>query len=181
MVEAEMRINSGSSWMGTWGSCAGVGLGALWLGSTIAGCSGTSTVGDAGSGADAVPVVDAPAALDVPEIAGRYDEAMFSMHTIEGDRWEIEGMDFSAGFTLTVVNNGEDWAVARNDATNAFSPGLYSRFEWTMSAGSLYYCQVAFDAADEAAALAATRPDRAAPSTSGCGGFPWSLLTPVGP
>jgi hypothetical protein len=69
--------------------------------------------------------------------------------------------------------------VARNDATNAFNPGLFSRFEWVMAGTDLYYCQAVFDAADEAAALSAARPDRATPAASGCGGFPWSLLVPI--
>jgi hypothetical protein len=154
---------------------AAIGVAAIAGGASVAGCGGGSP-----AGTDAGPPVDAPA-VAVIEIEGTYAEGTFSTHTIEGSRWTMSGMDFMAGFTITRVDNAEDWAVARNDATNAFSPDLFSRFEWVSVGSELYYCQAAFDAADEAAAVAATRPDRASPATGGCAGFPWSLLTPAAP
>ncbi len=113
------------------------------------------------------------------EIAGSYTDG-FAQHQIGGVRWTMSGMDFSAGFTVMRVNNDEDWAVAQNDAENAFNPGQWSRFEWVRADGTLYFCQSTFDAATEAAAVGASRPDRSSPATTGCGTFPWSVLTPNG-
>lgn len=110
------------------------------------------------------------------EIAGTYSDG-FATHEIEGDRWTMSGTDFSSGFTLTRVNNDEDWAIAQNDSSNAFSGGLYSRFEWVRVGTDLYFCQAPYDAATEADALSAARPDRSDPATTGCGTFSWSLLT----
>lgn len=133
-------------------------------------------VADGGTHTDARPGSDAGVSI---EIAGRYSDG-FAEHTIAGDRWTMMGMGFSAGFTLTRVNNDEDWAVGQNDATNMFSPSRWSRFEWTRVGTRLFYCQSTFDAETEAEALAAPRPDRSMPEMGGCGGmFPWSELTPI--
>ncbi len=130
-------------------------MGASLMG--VAGCNGGGTTGE------------------TPEIAGTYSDG-FATHTITATRWTMAGMDFSSGFTLTMVNNDEDWAVAQNDAANAFSPSLYSRFEWYEVGGVLYMCQAPFDAATEAAAIDSARPSRTDPATSGCGMFGWSVL-----
>lgn len=164
-----MRIEI--EWMGARAARLALASGAA----CVIGCGG-----GAPAGSDAGLPGDAPAA-SVIEIEGTYEEGTFSTHTIEGNRWTMSGMDFEAGFTITRVDNAEDWAVAQNDATNAFSPGLYSRFEWVTVGSDLYYCQAAYDAADEATAVAATRPDRASPASGGCAGFPWSLLAPAAP
>lgn len=113
------------------------------------------------------------------EIAGVYDDGFGTTITVEGDRWTLSGMDFSAGFTLTHIDNEGHWAVAHNDASNAFSPDLYSRFEWVRVGSDLYYCQAPYDAATEAAAFDAARPDRTDPSSGGCAMFPWSPLHAV--
>lgn len=125
--------------------------------SAMAGCNGGGTTSE------------------TPEIAGTYTDG-FATHTITATRWTMTGMDFSSGFTLTLVNNDEDWAVAQNDTTNAFAPGAYSRFEWFESGGVLYMCQAPFDATTEAAAIDSARPSRSDPATSGCGMFGWSVL-----
>jgi hypothetical protein len=125
----------------------------------VTGCNGGGTTGDA------------------PEIAGRYSDAFGGSHTVTATRWEQSGEGYASGFAFTLVNNAEDWAVAQNDATNEFSPNLYSRFEWVEVGGVLYYCQSAFDAATEEAAIESARPARSDPATTGCGTFPWSALT----
>jgi len=163
-----MRIGIVSSERGlrTW--CA-IALTGLWMGA--AGCGGTSTGTDAGMGGDA------PMSADV-EIEGTYSDG-FATHVIEGSRWTMSGMDFMSGFTITHVDNDADFAIAQNDATNAFSPGLFSRFEWVTVGGDLYMCQSPFDAPTQAAALEAARPDRANPAMTGCGMFGWSLMAPA--
>lgn len=114
---------------------------------------------------------------ETPEIAGTYTDAFGGTHTVTATRWEQTGEGFASGFTITFVNNDEDWAVAQNDATNAFSPSLYSRFEWVEVGGTLYFCQAPYDAATEAAAIDSARPSRTDPATTGCGMFGWSALT----
>ncbi|MBX7194898.1 MAG: hypothetical protein K1X94_22790 [Sandaracinaceae bacterium] len=164
-----MRIDRGSWWLGV--------ASVVCLASCSVGCGGGGTTIDAAVGSDAASSADAPSA-EVIEIEGQYSDG-FATHEILGDRWTMNGMDFSSGFTLTHVDNAEDFAIAQNDATNAFSPSLFSRFEWVRVAGDLYYCQSPYDAATEAAALEAARPDRSDPANSGCGMFGWSLLRPA--
>lgn len=83
-------------------------------------------------------------------------------------------------FHVLRFDAAERWLLARNDAANEFNAGLYSRFDWVEVGGVLWYCQSAFDAASEEDALAASA-NADDPATGGCGGFPWSQLTPGQP
>ena len=77
-----------------------------------------------------------------------------------------------------------NWAamfvIAENDADNAYSAGLWSRFDWAWDGTDLYYCQTAFAEATEADALAVPAADSSDLLNAGCGAydFPWSKLTP---
>ncbi len=135
---------------------------------------------DAGPAGDAGPSADAGPSVPELDIAGTYTDG-FATHTIGGGRWTMSGEGFSSGFAILRVDNDEAWAIARNDASNTYSPNLYSRFEWVRVGGDLYICQAPFDAPSEDAALAAARPDRSSPATAGCGDFGWSQLTPITP
>ena len=81
-------------------------------------------------------------------------------------------------FHISIVSNPDQYLIAQNDAANQFSPSLWSRFDWTQYQGGLYYCQTAYNAATEQAALDAPAADASNPPASGCGGFAWSKLTP---
>ena len=105
-----------------------------------------------------------------------------SRHTISAVLWRQDAEDASVNkFDILKFDNGRDFLVAQNDAGNAYFPGLFSRFDWTVSAGDLYYCQVAYNAADAATAEANMSADRSDPANSGCSGFSWTRLDPVTP
>lgn len=105
-----------------------------------------------------------------------------SKHTISATLWRQDSEDGSINrFDVLTIRNDADYLVAQNDAANAFFPDLYSRFDWTVSAGDLYYCQTAYNAADAPTAEANTSADRSDPAATGCGGFAWTRLDPVTP
>jgi hypothetical protein len=141
---------------------------------TLTACGGGGTTGDAGMASDAA----SPASI---EIAGRYDDGFGTTHVIDADGWSMTFGDSTSLFEFTTIDDVEDFAIARNDPANMFSPGLYSRFEWVRVGGQLYFCQSTFDAPTEAAAIDAARPDRSDPAMTGCATFAWSPLTPVAP
>jgi hypothetical protein len=127
-----------------------------------------------GCGDDAVV---APAAGDsYPDLLGEYDDG-FAAHAVRADRWRIGGDAFLYAF----VDNEAGILVARNTLSNAFSPGLWSRFAWTTHDSRVWYCQVAFDAPTRDEAMAAANPDASDPASGGCSGFSWSTLVPVAP
>jgi len=144
--------------------------------------------GDAGPMIDTALSADAPIAVDAftsPDapasiaVAGSYTDG-FGMQIISNARWELAGPGFMAGFAISRFDNAQGFALAQNDATNMFSPLMWSRFEWFTVGTTLYMCQGPFDAATEAAAMSAPRASRTSPATTGCGGtFPWSVLTPL--
>lgn len=105
------------------------------------------------------------------EIVGNYDDG-FTAHEITDDTWTIG----DEVFHIVEFDNEAGFLIANNDDDNEYFPGLWSRFEWTQSDGTLYYCQPVYDGEDEAAALdGAADPDDL---EMGCGGFAWSALTP---
>lgn len=106
-------------------------------------------------------------------IAGTWDDG-FAAHTVDEATWDI-GDDTFAVFDTDLT---EGMLIAQNGADNAFSAGLWSRFEWVITSTTTSYCQSVFDATSANAASQAPRAD-AADLAAGCGGFPWSTLTPT--
>ncbi|HNC98117.1 MAG TPA: hypothetical protein PKW90_18440, partial [Myxococcota bacterium] len=107
-------------------------------------------------------------------IIGSYTDNWGGSHEISQSTWTSG----SSVYHIQMVDNNGSFLVAQNDAANTYNPELYSRFDWTYDQGTLYYCQIAYDAADMASALqntSAVRADLAA----GCNGFGWSSLTPL--
>lgn len=112
------------------------------------------------------------------EIAGTWADAWGNTHTITDTTWVTTGGDGTrSSYSLSSYDNSADFTVGQNASDNLYFPGLWSRFDWTNSGGTLYYCQSAYDAADESDATNSSA-DRSSPTTGGCGGFPWSVLTP---
>jgi hypothetical protein len=145
--------------------------------------SDAAAVGDAGLDTDAGGNADAGSSSDTapgdsPRIVGAYDTNFGGFLRITAT-----GADFSwygSGDVLwSTWSNDERYLVGQNASTDPFNPDRFSRFDWVEAGGSLYVCQSAFDAVDEAAALATPRADDTDPATTGCGGaFSWTMLTP---
>lgn len=108
------------------------------------------------------------------EIAGAWVDDFGGTHDISETTWDMA----FALFAITGYDNDGDWLVARNDAENDFAPGLWSRMDWTHDGTDHWFCQTLFDATSEQAAREVPRADDTDPATGGCGGFPWSMLTP---
>lgn len=111
--------------------------------------------------------------VEEPEISGMYTDEYGSMHMIDVLAWNID----TSVFHVLAVDNTSDHLVARNDAANDFFPDLYSRFDWYAEGEDLYFCQTAYGALTEAEAEMMAPAD-VADLMMGCGGFPWTLLTP---
>lgn len=107
-------------------------------------------------------------------IRGSFSDSWGSHHVITNSTWTSG----SSVFHISQVDNGAKYLIARNDQGNTWNPCLWSRFDWTRSEGKLYYCQTAYNAATEAAALSTPPADPSDPATSGCGGFSWTELLP---
>lgn len=133
---------------------------------TTGGTGGETSAEETGEGTTGEPI-------DEPEIAGMYTDEYGSMHTIDAMAWKID----TSVFHVLAVDNDTDHLVAENDAANDFNPELFSRFDWYLEGDVIYYCQTAYDAASQAAAEATPAAD-SADLMMGCGGFPWTLLTP---
>jgi hypothetical protein len=88
------------------------------------------------------------------------------------------GRDERQTYAVATIDNLTGTVIAQNGAA-AFAPGAWSRFDLATVGGTLYYCQTAFDAADQASAEATPPADPTDPAVSGCGGFSWTALTPA--
>lgn len=149
------------------------GAGGTGGGSTSGGGSGGSAGnGEAGGGgaSNCEPTENELA------IAGVYHDGYDGAHRVDDEVW-VQG---TSSFKLLDFSNEEHWAIARNDSENEYFPGDFSRFDWTLEHGQLYYCQTEYDAASEDEARDA-EPADASDLAGGCGagGFAWSSLTPI--
>ncbi len=106
-------------------------------------------------------------------ITGEYEDDWGGIHTITDAQWTQYGV-----FEITQFSNDGGWIVARATATDAFNPCLWSRFDFVEFQGELYFCQGTYDAESEADALSAPPADATDPTTTGCGSYSWSRLTP---
>jgi len=160
--------DSGSSPTTSTGGAGGTG------GTGGAGGGSTSGGGEAGSGGAPDSDCESPPRENELVIAGAYGDG-YASHRIDDEVWVLG----SSLFELLDFSNEEHWAIAHNDPENEYSPGAFSRFDWTIEDGQLYYCQTEFEAASEEEAREA-EPSDADDLVTGCAGvFPWSLLTPI--
>ena len=111
-----------------------------------------------------------------PEISGTRDDFFNTTHVIGPGLWTQTFQDGGQFiFHIKEFDNSADFLLAQNDGANAFSPNLFSRFDWFFSQFDLFYCQSIFDALDLATARAASADRNNL--VSGCGGgFRWSEL-----
>ena len=54
-------------------------------------------------------------------------------HSIDSESWNEN--------TITHYDNHDGWAVAQNSDDDQYSPGLWSKYDWTWESEELYYCQ----------------------------------------
>ena len=111
--------------------------------------------------------------MDALEIRGSFDDSWGGEHTITQTTWVTGG----SSFAISQFDNDEQFIIAQNSEDNAYNPGLWSRFDWASVDGALWYCQTAYAAESEEAALATPAADATNPADGGCGGFSWTQLT----
>jgi hypothetical protein len=156
-------------------------------GSAGEGEGGTPEPGSGGGGGAPEPVTcQAPTPPDVGEggaggggaasgealeIVGTYVDNFDSDHEITSATWTNFGV-----YNISQFDNEARYVIAQNDESNGSFPCLWSRFDWTLDGEDLYYCQSAYNAESEEAALEA-EPADPEDLDKGCGGFEWSQLT----
>lgn len=100
--------------------------------------------------------------------------------TFGGVELVAQGMWGSA--KVVEYSNADNWAVTQLPETDEFNPNKFNKLVWTEPVdGEFYYCWVDFglDTADAAKASEKTA-DSSMPEADGCGGFPWTKLSPKG-
>ena len=108
------------------------------------------------------------------DLSGSYTDNWGGTHVITAFSWTND----ASLYKLSQHDNDTHVLVAQNDSANEWNADLWSRFDWTTDAeGGLWYCQTAYDAADEATALGTAAADATDPANSGCNGFSWTQLS----
>ena len=134
--------------------------------------------------ADGMMMLDVPdmEMMDEPQeplaIIGSYDDEYMTAHEISAELWSQESADGIYRFEISSYDNEERWLVAQNSEENAFSAGLWSRFDWIEDGTGVWYCQIRFDAVDEDEAMMSMMADAGDLMGMGCNGFPWTRLDP---
>jgi hypothetical protein len=115
--------------------------------------------------------------VDEIAVAGSFTDEFNTAHEITSELWTQTFEDDVSTWTTILYGNEAGFVLAINGADNAFNPMDYSRFEWVQTESSTFFCQTVFDGETLTAAMAAPLADNADLAT-GCGGFPWTNLTP---
>jgi len=140
-----------------------------------AGGSSTAAGGGAGGGS-ALPGAGGAAGASL-DILGEYADDYGTSHVITNETWAQSSSFGDSTFNITRFSNHDEYLIAQNDASNDYNPELWSRFDWVVDGGELWFCQSTYDAPTELDALETARADDTDPSTGGCGEFAWSRLT----
>lgn len=145
----------------------------------------SSTTGDASTGAAESDDTgsDGTGTERGLEIVGQWVETFpgggEQTHTITEIDWTTISEFGTAIHHIDSYDNETDTLIAQADASNDFNPEAWGKFQWTWDGnGDLWYCQIVFDAATPQDAAAGPDADPSDPANGGCGGFPWSALTP---
>ena len=119
--------------------------------------------------------------IEIHEIIGRYADGWGGTHVISATAWFQPSSWGDTLFHITKVDTENDFIIAHNDDELAFAgyEGKWSRFDYVIKDGKIYYCQIASLEETEEAALAVTTADKTDPETSGCNGYSWTELIAV--
>ena len=117
--------------------------------------------------------------IETHEIIGRYHDTWNYSHIISRTAWLQPSEYGDSLFHIKYVDIVDDFIIAQNDAEKAFFKEKWSRFDYTIKEGKIYYCQIAFNADTKEDAFAATTADRTDLTEKGCNDNPWSELIAV--
>jgi hypothetical protein len=106
------------------------------------------------------------------EIAGIYTTEWGQTITISDTEWAEELDTSHFVYVISQYDNVEGYIIVQSSEDET-----WSRFEWTVSSDTLYYCQVVFGEATETDAESDENLADADDLDEGCGGSPWSELT----
>jgi hypothetical protein len=111
------------------------------------------------------------------ELIGTWSDSWGTYHDITAITWtQSWGSTYAPSvFDILWYDNATDTMIAVNNGGNTWYAGLYSRFDWTWSGNTHYYCQTMFDGATQAEAENAPPAD-ASDLAYGCAGWSWSML-----
>ncbi len=116
-----------------------------------------------------------PATTAIP-LLGLWNDEWGTTHPIENELWTQGAAPSASLCHISQYDGVAAWAITQNDETNAWSPDLWSRFDWATLGGQLYDCRTASAEVSEAAALAVLEADPSDPIHGGCRGFAWTTL-----
>jgi hypothetical protein len=148
----------------------GPGAGGAGGGGAGTGGAGGDTTGGAGPGSDTFALI------------GEWQTHFGAVERIDMEGWWTFNGPDTFGVEVVWVDDEARVAITRNPEDADFGPGQYNRTVWIdADAGGYWYCVVDFglESLESAQASDATA-DPSEPATSGCGGFGWTLLSPIG-
>ena len=110
------------------------------------------------------------------EIQGQYIDNYETSHEITESTWTMG----DSVYLISQFSNDTKMVIAQNDSANEWNAELWSRFDWTENSDGLWYCQSAYDAASEEAAMNTAAADTTDPANGGCNSFEWTKMEVAG-
>ena len=105
------------------------------------------------------------------EVEGQWGSAFGGVDEIGEGKW--------GGAAVVEYNNEENWAITQLPETDEFNPSKFNKLVWTEPKDNeFYYCWVDFGLDSAAEAKATDKTADVSKLDDGCGGFPWTKLSP---
>jgi hypothetical protein len=109
------------------------------------------------------------------DVGGYWNDVYGSYILVNAFGWT----DSYGDYRVTQHDDDQRFLVAQNAPSNEYNPSKWSRFDWIADGTTMWYCQTAYAAADEASALATPRGDDTDPANGGCNTFSWTPARPL--
>lgn len=122
--------------------------------------------------------ISGPAGAPPALVVGAFRDDYGSRHVVSASEWRHGTKNV---YRIVKWNAAAQYAIARNDSTNAGEKGRYTRIDWMPLAMAPYtwaFCFTAYDAPSVEAAERTPPATRDTPRT-GCGGYPFSRMAPA--
>jgi len=123
-----------------------------------------------------------PSSTSTVAVAGRWISA-YSSFVVTNTMWLSVSLSSGSASEWHITQHTSNTIIAQNSMNNTYNPGQWSKFRFHgLTSGGFSYCQVAYDAASEQAAIDAIDAVEvydASDAATGCGSFnsPHSVLT----
>ena len=105
-----------------------------------------------------------------PQLVGQFVDSFGHRHVIDESQWHSFHDDEALLYRICSVHPQKGFLIAQNHRSQKYHPDKFSRFEWVVEDGDVWYCQQVYSADSQSAAVDFARFPAAIKRHKGPGG-----------